>query len=105
MRAGALRHSITIQQTDETRSATGSVTNTWSTFAKVRAEVRPTTGIEQVAGDQVVADVTHQVRIRWYDGVTPKMRVLFGRRVLEIIHVINLFERDREMNLLCREIL
>ena len=47
--------------------------------------------------------MTHRVTIRHRDGVTPKMRLKFGTRILNIRAVINAGERNRTLELLCEE--
>ena len=51
----------------------------------------------------VETPVTHRVTIRHRDGVTPKMRLKFGARILNIRAVINPAERNRTLELLCEE--
>ena len=105
MRGGALRHQVTVQQVSEAQSTSGAVTRTWSTFATVRAEIRPIRGSEREVGNQLLADATHTVRMRYLSGLTPKMRILHDSRILEITSIANLFERNREYELTCQEVL
>jgi head-tail adaptor len=41
--------------------------------------------------------------MRYVPGVTPKHRLLFGDRILEIESTLNLEERSRLLELLCKE--
>jgi SPP1 family predicted phage head-tail adaptor len=104
MRAGRLRHQITIQQSTPAQNAKGEPIDSWGTFATVWASIEPIGGGERFAADQVIADATHRVTIRYTAGVEPKMRVLFGSRVFDIREVRNLEERNRTMELTCREL-
>lgn len=104
MRAGLLRHWITIQQTSDPENQWGEITDGWTTFAQVWAWVRPLRGEELVKAQQIQATVTDGVRLRHQDGVKPKMRILFGSRVLGILSVINVAERNFQLELLCREV-
>lgn len=103
MRAGALRHSLTIQTATETQNDHGEVVKAWSEFAVVNGSIDPLSGREFWRSRQVQADVTHVVTIRYLPGVIPKMRVLHGSRVLYITSVLNSDERNRELQLLCKE--
>lgn len=103
MKAGGLRHKVQIQSKTEDRTATGAVTYTWTTFASPWAAIEPLYGREYFASQQVQAEVTTRIRIRYRVGVTPDMRVLWGTRVFSIKSVINLDERNREMHLMCIE--
>ena len=53
---------------------------------------------------QMQADVTHRVRFRYVAGVTAKMRVLYGARIFNVLSVINPEERNREIVLMCKEL-
>ena len=103
MRAGALRHKIVIQEPTETQDSVGGPDATWSTFATVWASIEPLNGRELFAAQQINAEITARIRIRYLSGVIPKMRVSFGERIFEILSVINLEERNREMELMVKE--
>lgn len=104
MRAGRLRHQVTIQQLTRTTDGAGGYTQSWSTFATVWAQVTPVRGLEQPLGDGTAAPITHEVRLRWVDGVRPDMRISHDGRTLTISGPpLNIDERDREMVLTCSE--
>ena len=105
MKSGKLRHRITLQQPNHTRSETGDVTTTWSTFATPWAAVVPLAGRDFYNAKAINSDITHRVEMRYMDGVLPTMRVLHEGRVLELVSPpININERDREIHLMCREL-
>ena len=86
MRAGRLRHRVTIQRGTPGQDAYGAEVLTWSDVATVWAEVHtPFTGNEQTQMDERIAMMTHQVTIRHRNDVTAKMRLLWDGRTLEII--------------------
>jgi SPP1 family predicted phage head-tail adaptor len=66
--------------------------------------VEPLQGRELWTAKQVVAEVTHRIRFRHLSGVVPTQRVVFGSRTFEILSVINPEERNRELELLCKEV-
>lgn len=103
MKAGSLRHKVTIQRVSQTLDSSRQTVDLWTTLADVWAAVEPLTGRELVNAQQIQPDVTHRVRIRHRDDVTAKMRVLEGTRQLNIESVLNIEERDRELHLMCRE--
>lgn len=78
VRAGILRHRVTIQYRVETRGDTGEVLWTWTDFARVWAAIEPVTGRESWAGAQLYAEVTTLIRVRYREGITPKMRIFHG---------------------------
>ena len=108
MRAGKLRHRITIQQKAETLNAYGEPIYTWSTKAKVWASIEPASGREYIEGGRQAQDVTHQVTMRHQTGITPEMRVSFvdrtnSTRTFDIERVLEPLVRGVELQLMCRE--
>ena len=103
MRIGPLRHRVTIQQVTESRTTTGAVTESWSTFATVWADISPGHTREYAAAKTINAELTHEIRIRYLEGVTPKMRILFGARVFNIDPPRNFDERNRELHIMATE--
>jgi head-tail adaptor len=76
MNSGALRDPIIIQQPTETTSSSGSVALTWTTFATRRGAIRPLTGRERAQNAGTIPEVTHEVILRWCEGLKAKMRLL-----------------------------
>ena len=96
---------MTIQKVTISRdSNTGEPSETWSTLGKAWAEVKPLSGRELFAAQQVEAQVTHQVTMRYRDDVMPDMRISHNSRVLNIEIPINVGERGRELQHLCTEV-
>ena len=103
MRAGPLRHRIAVEQVAEHQDPDGSVIEVWSTYATVHASIEPITGREYFAAQSTQADVTHRISLRYLSGTIPKMRVNYNSRIFDILSVINVGERNRELQLMCRE--
>jgi SPP1 family predicted phage head-tail adaptor len=104
MKAGKLRHSIIIQTRTDTADSYGEPIPAWSTFLETWASIDPISGREFFSSKEVKSEVSHKVRIRWAEGITTQMRVLFGTRTFDIESVINIEERDRELLLMCVEV-
>lgn len=104
MKAGNLRHRVTIQRsTDALDATTQEITQTWTTLATVWAEVLDMSGSERFRAAQVQPGATVTVRIRYRDDVTSKMRIRHGSRYLNIESVIDMEGRNRERLLICSE--
>jgi SPP1 family predicted phage head-tail adaptor len=103
MRAGRLRHRITIQDYTESQNTFGEVTKNWTDYATVWAAVEPVKGREFWESQQINAEITTKVTIRYLAGIKPKMRILYDTRIFEIDSVINVDERNRELQLLVKE--
>ena len=105
MKAGPLRQRVTIQEKSASQNTYGEEVITWTDLATVWAAVEPLTGREFLEGKQITAEVSTRIRIRYRSGITPEMRVEFGSIVYDIHSIIHLEEREREIHLICQEIL
>ena len=103
MKIGTLRHRIKIQAYNASRDSFGSEVPEWVDVTTVWASMTPVSGKEYMASSQMRAEVTTKIGIRYQQGVTPKMRVVCGTRIFDIISVLNLEERNIELQLLCKE--
>lgn len=105
MRAGLLREYVTVQKYTATRDAYGAETKTWATHVTAWAAIEPLAGREYTEMRMSTAEVTHRIRLRYQAGITPSMRVLFGSRVFDVLSVIDILERTKEVHLMCREVI
>lgn len=105
MQAGPLRHRVILQTVSESRDATGAVVETWNDTATLWAAVEPLRGREWFEARATQADIDTRIRTRYYAGIVPKQRLKWGSRVFDIHAAINVGERDRELHLMCREVL
>ncbi|MDZ7809199.1 MAG: phage head closure protein [Arhodomonas sp.] len=85
VRAGKLNKRVALQEPSRVADGRGGYTTTWSTVATVWAQVHPLSPDERVAAAQMQAQLTHRVTIRYRDGITAAMRVLYGTRALSIV--------------------
>jgi SPP1 family predicted phage head-tail adaptor len=104
MRGGDLRHLVSIEAPDQTRAPSGAVVRGWKVFVlKWWARVEPVSGRESFTNLEFVKEITHQVTMRFVEGLTSDMRVTYGARHFDILAVANTNERNVEHVLLCRE--
>lgn len=103
MRAGRLRHRITLERPPTAADELGEPDGAWVEVATVWAAVDPLTARELLAGGQVEHACTHRVRMRWLSGVTSAMRVVHAGRTLAVRGVRDIEERQVEIELLCEE--
>ena len=105
MNAGKLRKLITIQQQSATNDEYGAQIISWSSFGIDRwADVEPLQGREYFAGQQFNSKVDTKFILRYVAGVTPKMRILYNSLSYDIESVINVDERNRELQIMCSRI-
>jgi SPP1 family predicted phage head-tail adaptor len=104
MRAGLLRELVTVQQRISTQDPYGQAVDAWSEVAKTWASVQPLRGNERFTAAQTKAAIDTKVTMRFRNDVMPgRNRILFGARVLDVESVINIDERDRTIEILCKE--
>lgn len=102
--AGLLDRRITLQNSTFTQNSIGEAVLSWTNFATVWASVEPISGREFWAMQQVHAEVTVRIRIRYLAGVVPKMRVIgTGSKVFNIEAIINPADNNGHLELLCSE--
>lgn len=97
MQAGKLRHLLTLQQSTDVQNARGEAIETWTDEADLWGSIRPLTGREGFAANQMFATATHEIKVRYRAGVVPKKRFKHGTRVFDIDAVLNTDERNREL--------
>ena len=100
--AGKLKHRIVIQQVSEGENDLGDIIQTWTNFATVWASVEPLAGREYFSAQQVSAETTGRIRMRYKAGVSPTMRVLFNSLTYQILSVINPGELNVELELMTK---
>jgi len=89
MRIASLRDRLTLEQPVRSPDGGGGASVAWQPVADVWARVRPVTGEERLAHDQVAGRLTHRISIRHRPGVTPAMRFRQGPRIYEIVAVLD----------------
>jgi SPP1 family predicted phage head-tail adaptor len=104
MQIGKLRHRVELKSLSQNQNNFGETQDTWTTYTTVWARIEPLRGRELMLAQQANSEVTIRVTIRYNSSVTTKDRVVIGSRVLEIVAVINLDERNIKQELLCKEI-
>lgn len=100
MRAGRLRETITLQSMTTSRGTSGSVVESWSDWATVRAEVTPISGREFVSLQAAQIEISTRFVIRHRSGVNPRMRIVWQGRNYKISEVIEVDAARREIEIL-----
>lgn len=103
IQSGRLRHYLLLQSQNDTRDADGGVVRAWQNVQYLHGEVVPTSAREFVSAEQVTQDITHIIRTRYIDGVTPSMRFMWNNRAFNIQKVINAREANVMLEYTCIE--
>ena len=107
MRSGRLRKTWVIERPRETQDATGSVIQTWELLGRRRMDVTALRGQEREIARQESAQVTHRARLRWDSSLADlhaRDRIRSEHRLFDIEYVNNVQERDRQFELMLREV-
>ncbi len=103
LKAGALRHMITIQRATASQSDSGAATNTWDDVCTLRALVEPQGGTEVLLAGAYTPEATFYITARYWPGLDTGMRVKFKDRYFNVLNLANYQERNIWMNLLVQE--
>ena len=104
MRAGRLRHRGVIEEKAVSRDAYGAEAVTWTEVATGWMGVERVGGREWFQAQGMQAEVTARLRMRYRAGVRPEMRVRVNGHTYDIVTVIDVQERGRELEVMVREI-
>lgn len=96
MKAGQLRHRITIERKTITQDNTGAMTETWSEFATVWAQVSPLSAREAMQAAALNSTQTARMIIRWRDDLDATMRIKYRGEIYEIEGLIEDMNSGRE---------
>jgi len=103
MRAGSLRKRVELQSQATTKDAIGGSVGAWSTVSTVWAGIRPLRGQERFSNNKESAEVSHEIKIRYYAGLTTAHRIKYGARLFDIQAILNIQERDADMLIMAVE--
>jgi SPP1 family predicted phage head-tail adaptor len=105
MRAGRLRHVITIQRATVARDSVGNVTTSWADLAARRAYVEPQHGAEFFAGSERHANMTVKIVMRYLSGLSTKDRIVFGGVNYDILSILDRNGRRADLEIMARTLL
>src|SRR5262245_23366827 len=109
MQSGRLRQRITIERQEVVRDEYGAELITWAPLPiipTVWASILPGSSGERflTGAAQEQATISHTVRLRYREDITPKMRIVWGQRHLYVQTITDPDGRTRETLLLCEEV-
>ncbi len=101
-RIGSLSHRLSLEALQRTPDDAGGAALGWVEIAKVWARIVAKTGRERLLADRIAGSVSHDVTIRYREGVEPAMRLRNGSRSFHILAVLS-DERRRFIVCECEE--
>lgn len=85
MRAGKLRHKVTIQSPGPAQDPdSGDMVPSWTDFASVWASIEPLSARDFIAAQANQSEITARIVIRYREGILPTMRILHRGKVYAI---------------------
>ena len=102
IRPGELKERVTIQVSSEKRNTLGETTLTWKDFLTRWASVEGLSAREVLLNGQQETSVTHRIKMRYVEGLTQNMRIIWRGRTLEITSLLEHASRS-EHELICSE--
>jgi len=102
-RPGALRHRLILERPLHDDDGGGGESGNWQEVATLWAAIRPLRGGENYIAGQTDSRISHEIILRWREGLAPEMRLRQGSRIFEILAVINVDEKNAWARLLCEE--
>jgi SPP1 family predicted phage head-tail adaptor len=97
MRAGTMRKRLTFQKKTETRNSFNEAVVSYVDHVTVWGSVTPNAGRKVYEALQANSEISGEIRIRYRSDIEPTMRIKLGSRYLEIISIVNVQERNREL--------
>ena len=96
------------QDSGTTRNSVGEVVESWSEFAAAWMQIVKLSGSELVTAQQIKTNSTHQVTMRYQDGIAADMRIKWNPTIastltLHIVDVNNVDYGNHTLLLLAKE--
>jgi SPP1 family predicted phage head-tail adaptor len=98
-----LRNRITFIKPTNTQNETGENVSSFEEYITVWASVVPVTGKEYIESQKLRAETTYKIATRYIAGITTDMKIKYGDKIFEIVSVLNLNERNIELQFVCFE--
>lgn len=105
MNPSHLNKRISILEMSTPQNSYGEFENVWNEISTMWANVRTLTGRALYQANQVHAEVSVKIIVRYRQDIRENMRIRYGNRILEIITVVNMNEGNRYLELSCKEVI
>lgn len=99
-----MRFELVLQSATSTPDDYGDEVPEWTTVETHFADVITLTGREAANAQQIKAEVTTKVVLRYSAEVLPDRQFVFGSRTLRILWINNIGQRNRELWVYCQEV-
>ena len=105
MKFSKMRHRITFLKPMGTyKNTIGENVPAYTDYKTVWAFVTPKTGREYDEAQKLRAETTYNVHTRFFADITSEMQIRFNDRILKIESVLNINERNEELQIVASEV-
>lgn len=104
MRIGDLRHRVTFLKLVAEGDGQGGINENWAEVCTVWGECLPLSGRALYYAQQTLPSVSHQLTIRYRQGIDSAMRVKLGGLLLDIKAVMDVDNRRQALKIMCEEV-
>ncbi len=103
MKLGKMRYRVQMKVYSSDKDKDGFVHKGWKTVETVWADMVPVSGSEYISMNTEMSSVTWKIYIRYREGITADMRLVFGDREFEIVSVLG-DKRGGMLTLMAKEV-
>jgi SPP1 family predicted phage head-tail adaptor len=103
MRAGDLKHRITLEIPTRVKNDLGEWVETWGLFATVWSAIEPLSGNLFYQAQQANSEAQGRIRIRYIENLNPPVRVKYGDIIYEVLSIIQPRTAKKELHLIYKE--
>lgn len=103
--SGRFRHRISILKPPgpDDVDEVGQPLDEWIPVAETWASIEPLRGRELFAAQQVNAEVTARITIRYRTGIDRTMKAIYNDAEFEFLYIINVDYENRELQIMAKE--
>ena len=94
-----------IERRGTAQDGAGQVIESWTEQEKAWVSIVPVSGREYFAASGERAEITHKISMAYGPTVLPRDRITWAGRTFDIRSALNVEERNRELTLMCTEVL
>lgn len=105
MRAGSLNKKIVFQENSSTKNNLGEVISSKIDVVIIWASIQTISGKEQYLSNQNYATLSHKIRCRYSNKINQKQTIKYKDREFKILAVLNIFEQNKELEILVEEVI
>lgn len=106
MGLGSKRHLVTLQTRSSALDSFGDDGLTYTDLATAWGKIEAVSGSERLESQQIKAEVSHTITIRYaasYASIGPQDRIVYGSRTFDIVSVLDIDGRSREIEFTVKE--